>query len=359
MKKWCFVVGTRPEIIKTAPIVKAAIRSSIPFSLVHTGQHYSPELSDIFFHDLSLPVPEHNISVGSCGHFEQVDRIATGLGRIFDDEPPAFVIAQGDTNSVAGAAFASLSRSIPFVHVEAGLRSRDYRMPEETNRIVADHIGRWLFPATSENAATLLAEGVPDAHIFHVGNTIADAILDAAPRMARSAIHASLGIVPGRYVLATAHRAENTDNEGWLRLFISSLIAIGSRFSLPVIYPMHPRVRPRAFFSHEKGPALRIIPPLPFFDFLAMEAAAACVITDSGGVQEEACIFGVPCITVRRSTERPETVAIGANRLTGVSSEELMSAVAAALDSRRGWEHPFGSGNAGASIVSILSERTQ
>ncbi len=356
MKKWCFVVGTRPEIIKVAPIVRAAIRSSVPFSLVHTGQHYSSELSEVFFRDLAMPAPDYNLGVGSCGHFEQVDRIAAGLGDIFEREKPALVIAEGDTNSVAAAALVSSSRSIPFAHVEAGLRSSDYRMPEETNRIVADRIASWLFAPTTENEATLLSEGIPPSCIFRIGHTIVDSLLHAAPRVAASRIHASLGISSGKYILATAHRTENVDQEGWLPSFLSSLAVIGEVFRLPVIYPLHPRIRARATTLWQvSSPFLHLVPPLSFFDFLAMEASAACTITDSGGVQEESCILGVPCVTVRRSTERPETVVIGANRLAGISPDGLISAVSEAMGSKRGWKHPFGSGYAGESVVSILA----
>ncbi|MDI6720537.1 MAG: UDP-N-acetylglucosamine 2-epimerase (non-hydrolyzing) [Methanomicrobiales archaeon] len=346
------VLGTRPEIIKMSPIVRACERRGVDYRVLHTGQHYSPEMDRIFFDELELPQPAVNLGVGSASHAVQTGRIMGGVEEVLLRERADAVLVQGDTNTVLAASLAAAKLHIPVGHVEAGLRSFDRRMPEEINRVVADHVADLLFAPTKTARRHLLAEGIPDARIAVVGNTIVDAVRqnrEIADRRVRAL--ESLGLERGGYILTTAHREENVDERARLEGILTGLRDVQRTVGMPVVFPVHPRTTSRMRqFGIEAG-GIRAIPPLGFLEFLQLEANARLVLTDSGGVQEEACILGVPCVTLRENTERPETVDVGANMLGGTDPRRILAAAEEMLARRRGWENPFGDGQAGERIL--------
>ncbi|MFC5368243.1 non-hydrolyzing UDP-N-acetylglucosamine 2-epimerase [Salinirubrum litoreum] len=364
------VVGTRPELVKMAPVCRALSDADWRVRLVHTGQHYDEALSDTFFETLGLPTPETNLGVGSGSHAAQTARTMVGVERLLDGspttdanspadaDPPTVVLAQGDTNAVVGTALATCKTPVPFAHVEAGLRSGDRAMPEEVNRIVADQVADLLFAPTDEARDSLRREGVadrPTQQVHVTGNTVVDACLAHRTVAEReSSVLAALGLTPGEFVLATIHRPRNTDDHPRLRRIVGALD--GAPF--PVVLPAHPRTR-RAMESAGIRPtgALRVTDPLDYLDFLRLLDTARVVVTDSGGVQEEASALETPCLTVRPHTERPETVAAGVNEL--VSPAELAGRLRTVFEtdaeSMVGATDLYGDGRAGERIVGLLS----
>jgi UDP-N-acetylglucosamine 2-epimerase (non-hydrolysing) len=351
------ILGTRPEIIKMAPVIRECQRRGLDYSIIHTGQHYSYQMDRIFFEQLELPQPDHNLDVGSGNHGEQTGRILADLEAVLMAERPDVVLVQGDTNTVMAGALAASKLHIKVGHVEAGLRSYDRSMPEEINRVVADHISDYLFAPTEISKANLLREGIAEEKIHVTGNTIVDSVyqnLEIAMRKVN--ILADLGLEPKGYFLVTSHRQENVDNKERLGEIIRGLEMIKSEFGLPVVFPVHPRTRKMVESFGFELDGIRAIEPLGFLEFLQLEAGARLALTDSGGVQEEACILGVPCVTMRENTERPETLDVGANVLAGVSSERIMSGARRMLEAESGWMNPFGDGRAGMKIVQYLSD---
>lgn len=351
-----FVLGTRPEIIKLAPVVRECERRSIPFTIVHTGQHYSDELDEVFFEDLKLPEPDHHLGVGSGSHGEQTGAMVAEIEEVLLAEQPDVVLAQGDTNSVLAAAIAASKLDVELGHVEAGLRSFDREMPEETNRVLTDHAADYLFAPTEEAAAHLEDEGLPAARIFTTGNTIVDAVQQHRQLSEDgSAIMDELGLVSGEFLLLTAHRAENVDDGERFARILDGVERLASTADVDVVYPIHPRAEGNVeSFALQVPDAIETITPLDFLDFLKLESAAALVVTDSGGVQEETCILQTPCVTVRDSTERPETLDVGSNRLVGTDPGAIVDGGERMLEREPDWENPFGSGDAAEQIVRIL-----
>ena len=308
------VLGTRPEIIKMSPIIRSCERHSVDFFVLHTGQHYSYEMDRVFFEELDLPPPDFNLDVGSKSHAVQTGLIMTGIERILQKEKPEVVLVQGDTNTVlAGTLAASKcyirgNRSLPVEvgHVEAGLRSFDRTMPEEVNRVVADHLSDYLFAPTDVAKKNLLNEGIPKQKISVTGNTIVDAVLEnlTLSRDRSDVVH-ELGLVADDYFLVTLHRQENVDNKNRFKGILEGLSRIHESFGLPLIFPVHPRTKKmiKSFGLKLKG--FQMIKPQGFLEFLQLESNARLALTDSGGVQEETCILKVPCVTIRQSTERP------------------------------------------------------
>ena len=341
------VVSTRPELIKMAPVLKALARrrrSGVESVFVTTGQHYDQELFGVFVRELGLPQPDENLAVGSGSQAFQTGESVKRIERVITKYAPNVVLAEGDTNSVLAAALAAQKLSVPFGHVEAGLRSFDRTMPEEINRIAADHCAELLFAPTERSALNLLLEDVPKNKVFITGNTIVDAVKQNLPlARKRSKIRSSL---PPKYYLLTLHRKENTDSPQRLKAIFSAVGRLGA----PVVFPMHPRTKK---FVAKYGVALKnvlVVPPLGYFDFLAAEEGAKAILTDSGGVQEEACVLGKRCVVLRENTERPE--ALGANCvLAGTDARRIIA------ESRKPASRgacPFGDGKAGERIVSIL-----
>ncbi|MDD3136258.1 MAG: UDP-N-acetylglucosamine 2-epimerase (non-hydrolyzing) [Methanoregula sp.] len=349
------VLGTRPEIIKMSPIIRECEAKQIDYFILHTGQHYSYEMDRAFFCDLALPEPKYNLDVGSGSHAEQTSRILTGIERVLEKEAPDIVLVQGDTNTVLAGALAAAKLHIPIGHVEAGLRSFDRQMPEEINRVVADHISDLLFAPTETARQHLLHEGIPHDKILVTGNTVVDAVFQSlAIARTKSNITETLGIMPKGYFLVTSHRQENVDSPETLHEIIRALLAIHAEYSLPVIFPMHPRTKKMAQQFQLPLCGITVIDPTGFFDFLQLESNARLILTDSGGVQEEACILGVPCVTLRNTTERPETIDAGANLLAGTGCDRIREGVNEMLNARRTWENPYGDGRAGVRIVESI-----
>lgn len=350
------VLGTRPEIIKMAPVIRACQRTNTEYSVLHTGQHYSYEMDRIFFDELELPQPDYNLDVGSGTHAEQTGRILAGTERIFLQDRPDIVLVQGDTNTVMAAALAASKLHIPVGHVEAGLRSFDRTMPEEINRIVADHISDLLFAPTDLSRQYLLREGIDERKIFVTGNTVVDAVFENREiAQKKTTILEDLRLIPGNYFLVTAHRAENVDVKEHLTGIFSALTTLQKTHDLPIIFPMHPRTRKMMQeFGIDAG-GITIVNPIGYLDFLTLETHARLVLTDSGGLQEECCILNVPCVTLRENTERPETITVGGNMLAGTNPRRIIEAAASMLSIGRDWLNPYGEGKTGAKIVDICT----
>lgn len=353
------ILGTRPEIIKMSLIIKEIKKQGLNFFILHTGQHYSSSLDNIFFCELKLPAPKYNLNVGSGTHAEETARMLIGIERILVEEKPDIILVEGDTNSVLAGALAAAKLHIKIGHVEAGLRSYDRNMPEEINRLLTDHLSDYLFTPTEKARNILLREGIPENKIFITGNTIVDAVyqnIEVAKR--KSEILNKLGLKKGNYFLVTFHRQENTDERDRLKDVLKGLGLVYQKFHLPLIYPIHPRTRRRIEeFELDIPAGIKLIEPVGFVDFLALELNTALVLTDSGGVQEESCILRVPCITLRNNTERPETLEVGSNILSGVNPEAIVNSVKKILSKERDWQNPFGDGQASIRIVEALHSK--
>lgn len=351
-----FVLGTRPEIIKLSPIIRECERRDIEISILHTGQHYSENLDRVFFEQLRLPEPDHNLEVGSAPHGRQTGEMMAGIESVLEDESPEYVFVQGDTNSVlAGSVAACKMESIEVCHVEAGLRSYDMEMPEEINRRLSDHVSDHHFAPTEESRDNLLAENIPETKITVTGNTIVDAV-EENTRIAReeSDVLDELGL-DGPFALLTAHRAENVDNEKRFVTLLEGVSRAARKHDLTVVYPIHPRAKERVSeFSIDVPSEIKVVEPQEFLDFLVLEAEAEVVFTDSGGVQEETCVLRTPCVTLRDNTERPETVDVGANLVVGVKPDDIIKGADKMMDRDRDWKNPFGDGTAAKKILDTL-----
>lgn len=351
------VIGTRPEIIKMSPIIRLLEKTGREYFVVHTGQHYSYEMDRIFFEELKLPQPEFNLDVGSGTHAEQTAKILTGTEHIFEQEKPDIVLVQGDTNSVLAGALAATKMHIAVGHVEAGLRSYDRKMPEEINRVLTDHIAEYLFVPTQKAKHNALIEGISPDRIYVTGNTIVDSVLQNLKiAESKKEILTRYFLKPGNYFLITSHRQENVDNKDHLINLFKTLEMLYNDYSIPIIFPMHPRTEKRLKeFQLTVPQGTTVIPPTGFLEFLILEANARLVLTDSGGVQEETCILKVPCVTLRENTERPETVEVGSNILGGTDPERIISSVKQMLKKETRWNNPFGDGMAAERIIKTIS----
>ncbi len=359
-KKICIVLGTRPEIIKLSPVIRETILRSPESFIIHTGQHYSHDMDAIFFEELELAEPKYNLGVGSGMHGEQTAKMLTRLEEIFLDEKPDIVIVHGDTNSTLAGALAAVKLDIPIAHVEAGLRSYDRKMPEEVNRVLVDHISTWLFAPTEGAREQALQEGIESEKIEVVGNTIVDALQqnsDIAKK--KSKILKKFALESKNYILVTAHRPENTDVRKNLENIVNALVKLTSKTDKYILWPIHPRTRSvlkkygldKVLDENEK---ILVKEPQGFIDFIVLEVNAALILTDSGGLQEEACVFGVPCVTLRNNTERPESVEVGANVLVGANTDRIVKNVLQILDNKRTWDSPYGDGKSAQYIADIL-----
>jgi UDP-N-acetylglucosamine 2-epimerase (non-hydrolysing) len=310
--------------MKVKPVMDALEERGAEVILVHTGQHYDPAMSDVFFAELDIRRPDHFLGAGSGTHAVQTCRVMTAFEPLAAELAPDVVVVVGDVNSTLACALVTAKLGAPLAHVEAGLRSRDRSMPEEINRVVTDRVSDYLFAPSADAVANLRAEGCEPEQIHLVGNVMVDTLLANADRAAARGTLAGLGLRPGQYGLVTLHRPANVDDPAVLGALCSALAEI-SRSGCPLVLPAHPRVDGRL---HGAGlPAsVRIIPPLGYLDFIALEASARLVLTDSGGVQEETTVLGVPCLTLRDSTERPVTLTEGTNRLVGRDPDRIVGA---------------------------------
>jgi len=356
--RFCVVLGTRPEMVKMSPIVRELQRTGDDFDLVHTGQHYSYDMDKVFFRDLRLPEPIVNLEVGSGSHGAQTGSMLIGLEKHFLERRPDMVLVQGDTNTVLAAALAAVKLDIPVGHVEAGLRSFDRTMPEEVNRVMTDHISTLLFAPTAVSAQNMRAEGLPEERIHITGNTIVDAVRENLRlAMEKGDALKTLDVSPGKFILATLHRQENVDSASRMQDILKGLGDVARETGMDIVWPMHPRTRKNLeTFGLNIPPGVRPLNPLGFLEFLQTEGSAALALTDSGGVQEECCILGVPCVTLRDSTERPETVQVGANIIAGTDPVKVLEGARHMLSAERNWSCPLGEQGAGARIVRLCRE---
>ncbi|MEH0825578.1 MULTISPECIES: non-hydrolyzing UDP-N-acetylglucosamine 2-epimerase [unclassified Micromonospora] len=348
------VTGARPNFPKAAPVIRALDRFGIRQRLIHTGQHYDERMSEVFFRQLGLREPDINLGVGSGSHASQTADIMTRLEELLVADPPGLTVVYGDVNSALAAALVATKLHIPVAHVEAGLRSFDRSMPEEVNRIIVDRVSDLLFATSPDAAVHLGNEGISADKVFLVGNPMIDTLLDNLDRFDIAGIRAALAL-PDRYVVATLHRPANVDDPADANDLVKAMHAVADQ--IPVILPLHPRGRGHlenaGLSSHR---ALRVIEPLGYIEFVSLVRGAAAVVTDSGGVQEETTMLGVPCLTLRPNTERPITITHGTNRL--VSRAALAEVVASTLEAERPatWRTPpLWDGKAGERIAEIIA----
>jgi UDP-N-acetylglucosamine 2-epimerase (non-hydrolysing) len=356
----CAVVGARPNFIKMAPMLEEMRRrEGITAILIHTGQHFSPEMSDSFFQELAMPQPDLNLGVGGGTHTEQTAEIMRRLERAFLDASPDAVLVVGDVNSTMAAALVAAKLGIRIAHVEAGLRSFDRTMPEEINRIVTDALSDFLFVTEPSGQKNLLKEGVPADKIFLTGNVMIDTLLRFRSKAAESDVLERFGLCAGNYAVVTLHRPSNVDDPAQLRRLLEVLKEVAG--SLPVVFPIHPRTRARIESEGIATGSVICAPPLGYLDFLHLTSEARLVLTDSGGIQEETTILQVPCLTLRENTERPVTIDQGSNQLVGTKPEAILEAARAVLSEPRGsrphrvpdlWD-----GHASVRIVDVLEAK--
>jgi UDP-N-acetylglucosamine 2-epimerase (non-hydrolysing) len=324
-----YVVGTRPNFVKTAPVI-GALRNRLPQSrhaVVHTGQHYDRLMSEVFLEELGVPEPDYMLEVGSGSHAQQTARVMERLEPVLEEERPDLVIVPGDVNSTVAAALTAAKMQIPLAHIEAGLRSFDRTMPEELNRIVTDQLADRLFIHSPEASDNLHAEGVPAERIHLVGNTMIDTLVALEERFRAAGAATRLGVEAGSFVLVTLHRPALVDGP-LLAETISQLAALARE--MPVVFPVHPRTRSMMEAIEAEHPGLTLCEPLGYLDFLSLLADAGAVLTDSGGIQEETTYLGIPCFTLRANTERPITITAGTNTLLGLDPAAI-SQIPAAL----------------------------
>ncbi len=312
-----YVVGTRPNFVKTAPVI-GALRTRLPegrHTIVHTGQHYDRLMSAVFLEELGVPPPDHMLEVGSGSHAQQTARVIERLEPVLLAEEPDLVTVPGDVNSTLAAALTAAKLQIPVAHIESGLRSFDRTMPEELNRIVADEISEHLFLHSSEALENLRAEGIAEERMHFVGNTMIDTLVALEDRFRAAGAAGRLGVEPGDFVLVTLHRPALVDGP-LLAETVRQLAALARE--MPVVFPVHPRTRKTMEAIESDHPGLLLSEPLGYVDFLSLLADAGAVLTDSGGIQEETTYLGIPCFTLRANTERPVTIRAGTNTLLGL-----------------------------------------
>ena len=351
--KIAIVVGTRPEIIKMSPIIKYCENNNIKHDIIHSQQHYSSNMDEIFFENLEIKYPKLFLGVKSKSPHDQISEIMKKCGDIFTKNIYDVVLVQGDTNTVLGAALAANKCGIKLGHVEAGLRSFDFNMPEEVNRILTDNISDYCFCPTSISASYLKNSGINKSKIFTVGNTIVDSILSNLDKFKNIDITNKLKI-ESRYALVTLHRPSNVDKDLNLSKIIETLKLISNKFKYQIVFPVHPRTKNNIIKLGLDTKDILLIDPLGYFDFLALIYNSSLILTDSGGIQEEACILKKPCITLRENTERPETVTVGSNILTGLDQDKIIDAINYWQNNPNTWVNPFGIGNTSEQIINIL-----
>jgi UDP-N-acetylglucosamine 2-epimerase (non-hydrolysing) len=345
------VVGARPNFMKAAPVLQALRRrSGVKQTIVHTGQHYDTGMSDVFFSQLEIPAPDVNLGVGSASHAKQTAEVMCRLEPVILKLNPDVVLIYGDVNSTVAAALVCAKLGVRVGHVEAGLRSFDWSMPEEINRVVADRLSDLLFTPSEDGDINLSHEGIPAEKIHRVGNVMIDSLTRLLP-VARGCPKDG---IPDRYALVTLHRPSNVDDSHTLKNILEALLEISE--TLDVVFPIHPRTRQRVAEFGLNLDKLHLLEPSPYIEFLALQSRAAVVITDSGGIQEETTYLGVPCLTLRNNTERPITVTLGTNVIVGQDRDKLASELAKVVTGKgkKGTIPPLWDGHAGERIADVL-----
>ncbi|MGC8880701.1 MAG: non-hydrolyzing UDP-N-acetylglucosamine 2-epimerase [Minisyncoccia bacterium] len=350
------VFGARPTFIKMSPLIKALKLKRANFFIIHTGQHYSKELNKVFFEELKIPKPDYNLKVGSGSQAYQTGLALIKIEKIFLKEKPDLVLVYGDTNAMLSGALGAAKLHLPLAHIEAGLRSYDRFMPEEINRVMADHLSDYLFAPTEIAKTNLLKEGVKKEKIFVVGNLIVDALFQNIKVTSKYLkLLKNLKIKKNNYFLITAHRPENVDVKEKLSGILEGLSLIYKTYNLPIIFPIHPRSEKMIKKFKLKIPeGIKLTKPVGYFEFLTLMKNAKLVLTDSGGVQEEGCILKIPCVTLRENTERPETIKVKSNVLVGTDPEKILKGVKTMIQHKKNWKNPFGDGKTSLKIIKIL-----
>lgn len=357
--KLAIILGTRPEIIKMAPIIRECEERKTNYFIIHSGQHYSENMDKVFFDEFNLPTPKYNLNVGIHPYNKQIARMIAEISQILLEEKADVILVEGDTNTVLAAALAAKKIGISVAHHEAGLRSNDLRMLEEVNRIVTDHISDHLFSPTRDAIKNLHEEGFPGYKIVHTGNTIVDAVKQGV-EIAKNKINIfeKFNLERKKYILMTAHRAENVDIKESLQGILQGASLVQKELRIPIIYPIHHRTKAKIKeFGLQVPENIIFVEPLSFLELLQLEEGAKLVLTDSGGLQEEACTLGVPCVTLRISTERPETIMIGANMIAGTNPDKILECSKIMINKEYNWENPFGEGNASKKIIDFLIKK--
>jgi len=317
------VVGARPNFVKIKPVLDALEERGADTVLVHTGQHYDAAMSDVFFGDLGIRAPDHTLAAGSGTHAEQTGVVMVGFEALLAKLAADAVVVVGDVNSTLACALVAAKAVVPVAHVESGLRSHDWAMPEEINRILTDRLTHWLLAPSPDAVENLMAEGVSPGRIHLIGNVMVDTLLANVDRARSRPVLAYLGVAAGDFGLVTLHRPATVDQPSVLGPLMKALSSLAS--DVPLVFPVHPRTRDR-LDTGDLPASLLLVEPLGYLDFLGLEDAAGIVLTDSGGVQEETTVLGTPCLTLRENTERPITVTEGTNRLVGTDPQRVLEA---------------------------------
>ncbi len=348
----CIFLGTRPEIIKLSPVIKLLIGTNKKFKIIHTNQHFSSNMDSDFFRSLEIPKPDFNLKVKERTNSAMVSEIIFKSVKVLEKIKPDVVLVQGDTNSVLGGAISSVKLRIPVGHVEAGLRSYDDSMPEEFNRRLTDHVSSFLFCPTRQQKNILLKEGISKHKIFITGNTIVDAVKNNLELVRENRT------VLSKYLLLTVHRPSNVDDKATFMKIIRGIEVLSKKLKMNVVFPVHPRTKKKLsdFKIKLNKDVFKTLEPVGYLEMLNYQKDAQIILTDSGGVQEEACILNVPCVTIRDNTERPETVGVGANMLAGTNTDSIVKSSLQMFKAVRGWSNPYGDGTSAKKILNILDQ---
>src|SRR5882724_3989259 len=347
------VVGARPNLMKVAPVLSALKQySAMKQTLIHTGQHYDTNMSDVFFQQLEIPAPDANLGVGSGSHARQTAEIMTRFEPVVLERKPDLVLVYGDVNSTVAAALVCSKLLVQVGHVEAGLRSFDRAMPEELNRLLTDQLAALLFTPSADGDKNLEREGIAESKVHRVGNVMIDSLVRLLP----AAMEKKLNGLPDRYVLVTLHRPANVDDDHTLKVILRYLLELNRQ--LKVVFPVHPRTRQRIAEFGIDASNLDLLEPMPYVEFLSLQHRATVVVTDSGGIQEETTYLKVPCLTLRNNTERPVTVTMGTNILVGQDGARLRAELSKVLEGKQkhGEIPPLWDGRAGERIAEILAK---
>ena len=370
--KIAFISGTRPEFIKLSPLIQLCKKKKIKSFIIHSGQHYSYNMDKIFFKELKLPKPKYFLNIKSKSVFMEgnhTGRIMIALEPILLKEIPNFVIVHGDTNTTLAGSLTAVKISIKknlnnnnlkLVHVEAGLRSFDRSMPEEINRIISDQVSDILFPPTNIAKKNIKNEKINKEHVFVTGNTIVDVIKNNLNNLKNKKTLKNLNLIKKEYFLITLHRPETVDNFNRITCLLNLFNKLSNIYNLPLVWPVHPRTKKNLNkIKININKSINLIKPLGYFDFLELQKNSKLILTDSGGVQEEACILKVPCVTLRNSTERPETVKVKSNIVSGYKEKKILENINKMIKRKNSWKNPFGNGDSSGKIIKYLKNIIQ
>ncbi len=353
--KIAVVFGTRPEIIKLSPVIRALNKKGQDFFIIHTNQHYDKNMDEIFLEELELPKAKYNLNIGSGTHANMTGRMLIEVEKILMSEKPDLLIVQGDTNTVLSVSLAASKLHIQIAHVEAGLRSYT-KIPEETNRVLTDRISDFCFAPTELQKEILINEGIDGKNVFVVGNTIVDAVIENL-KIAETKVQTleKFNLESNKYFLVTAHREENVDNKTNVENILKAISDLQKKYDIKVIFPTHPRTKKQfENFKLDLPENIIFTPPLGYLDMLILMKHAKLILTDSGGIQEEACILETLCLTMREATERPESIKVGGNAIVGTNYDKIMDEADKMLNKKISWYNPFGDGTSAEKIVDIL-----